>query len=47
MDGRRKGGEGIGVAAVTSPVPVKLQFTFVIPHRTAKGDIHTVLPLRK
>lgn len=38
----------MGVAVVTSAVPVKLQFTFVIPpHRTANGDVHTVLPLRK
>lgn len=36
-------GDGAGV---TSPVPVKLQFTFVIPHRTAKGDIHTVFPIK-
>lgn len=34
-------------AGVTSPVPVKLQFTFVIPYRTAKGDIHTEPSSRK
>lgn len=35
------------VARVTSPLPVKLQFTFVIPYRTAKEDVHTVPSLRK